>query len=62
VAYFHLWPAWLYNIIPHCLRNGRISEKQNICLFQMTQRFDLYAESLAKVAQPNYKPQIIRDK
>jgi len=27
----------------------------------MTQRFDLYAESLAKVAQPNYKPQIIRD-
>jgi len=29
--------------------------------FQMTQRFDLYAESLAKVAQPNYKPQIIRD-
>ncbi|GFG29062.1 hypothetical protein Cfor_02092 [Coptotermes formosanus] len=29
--------------------------------FQMTQRFDLYAESLAKVAKPNYKPQIIRD-
>jgi len=27
VAYFHLWPAWLYNIIPHCLINGRISEK-----------------------------------
>jgi hypothetical protein len=27
----------------------------------MTQRFDLYAESLAKVAQPDYKPQIIRD-
>lgn len=30
-------------------------------MFQMTQRLDLYAESLAKAAKPDYKPQIIRD-
>jgi len=23
----HLWPVWLYRILPHCLTNGAIWEK-----------------------------------
>jgi hypothetical protein len=26
--YCHLWPAWLYNIFPHCLINGKLVEKK----------------------------------
>ena len=29
--------------------------------FRMTQRLDLYAESLTRAIQPNYKPDIVKD-
>ena len=33
----HLWPAWLYNIFPNCLKNGTIFNKKkftehNMCV------------------------------
>jgi hypothetical protein len=49
----------LANISKHLLCSVKLSS--DACMFQMTQRFDLYAESLAKVAQPDYKPQIVRE-
>ena len=33
--YFHLWPAWLYDIFPHYVINGKILEKvieRKICV------------------------------
>jgi hypothetical protein len=48
----------IYSPSYHCIS---VKLSYNACMFQMTQRFDLYAESLAKVAQPDYKPQIIRE-
>ena len=22
VLYYHLWPVWLYHVVPHCHKNG----------------------------------------
>jgi hypothetical protein len=43
--YCHLWPVWLYHIIPHYLTNGKIFEKKKLlnmkCMFRFPLQFYL---------------------